>query len=44
MPQWLAALIGVALALHCVTALAASGHAVLSKRDTRAAVGWVAVI
>lgn len=37
---WLA----TALTLHLILAFAASGHAVLSKRDTRAAVGWVGVI
>ncbi len=30
--------------LDVVLALVASGHAVLSKRDTRAAIGWVGVI
>ena len=30
--------------LNVVLSLAASGHAVLSKRDTRAAIGWVGVI
>lgn len=36
-----AALIGV---LHFSAALATSGHAILSKRDSRAAVAWVGVI
>lgn len=31
------------VALHCVSACAASGHAVLTKRDVRAALGWVGV-
>jgi hypothetical protein len=34
----------VAAALHVGLALGASGHAVVSKRDTRAATGWVGVI
>lgn len=34
----------VATALNVVLALVASGHAVLSNRDTRAAIGWVGVI
>ena len=34
----------VAAALHLVLAVLAAGHAVLSKRDTRAAIGWVGVI
>ena len=34
----------VATGLNLVLTLAASGHAVLSKRDTRAAIGWVGVI
>jgi cardiolipin synthase A/B len=34
----------IATALHVVLSLVASGHAVLSKRDTRAAIGWVGVI
>lgn len=34
----------VAEVLNVVLALTASGHAVLSKRDTRAAIGWVGVI
>ncbi len=34
----------VAAVLNVVLALVASGHAVLSKRDTRAATGWVGVI
>ena len=34
----------VAAALNVLLTLVASGHAVLSKRDTRAAIGWVGVI
>ena len=34
----------VAAVLNVVLALVATGHAVLSKRDTRAAIGWVGVI
>jgi len=34
----------VAVALALVVTLAASGHAVLHKRDVRAALGWVALI
>ena len=34
----------VTAVLHLIFALFASGHAVLSKRDTRAAIGWVGVI
>ena len=34
----------VAAVLNLVLTLVASGHAVLSKRDTRAAIGWVGVI
>lgn len=34
----------VVVGIHLVFALVASGHAVLSKRDTRGAIGWVAVI
>ncbi len=34
----------VAAVLNVILALVASGHAVLSKRDTRAAIGWVGVI
>jgi cardiolipin synthase len=34
----------IALVLHVLVALVVSGHAVLSKRDTRAAAGWVGVI
>lgn len=34
----------VVIVLHVLIALMASGHAVLSKRDTRAAAGWVGVI
>ncbi|MDX1588420.1 MAG: phospholipase D-like domain-containing protein [Oleiphilaceae bacterium] len=37
----MAALVGV---LHFSAALATSGHAILSKRDSRAAVAWVGVI
>lgn len=34
----------VAALLNVVISLVASGHAVLSKRDTRAAIGWVGII
>jgi cardiolipin synthase len=34
----------IAAVLDAVLALVASGHAVLSKRDTRAAIGWVGLI
>lgn len=34
----------VAAVLHVVLAVVASGHAVLTKRDTRAAIGWVGMI
>jgi len=34
----------VAAVLSLILALVASGHAVLSKRDTRASIGWVGVI
>lgn len=34
----------MAAPLHVVVSLAASGHAVLFKRDTRAAIGWVGII
>jgi cardiolipin synthase A/B len=34
----------VAEVLNVILALMATGHAVLSKRDTRAAIGWVGVI
>lgn len=34
----------VAAVFNVVLALVASGHAILSKRDTRAAIGWVGVI
>lgn len=34
----------VATLLNVVVSLVATGHAVLSKRDTRAAIGWVGVI
>jgi cardiolipin synthase A/B len=34
----------IALLLHVVIALLASGHAVLSNRETRGATGWVGVI
>lgn len=34
----------VAAVLSMILVLVASGHAVLSKRDTRAAIGWVGVI
>jgi cardiolipin synthase len=34
----------VAAVLHLIFALVASGHVVLSKRDTRGAIGWVGVI
>lgn len=34
----------VAALLDLVISLVASGHAVLSKRDTRAAIGWVGII
>lgn len=34
----------LATVLYCGVSLAASGHAVLRKRDTRAAIGWVGAI
>ena len=34
----------VAVLLNVVMSFVASGHAVLSKRDTRAAIGWVGII
>jgi cardiolipin synthase A/B len=34
----------IAVLLHLVFALLASAHVVLSKRDTRGAIGWVGVI
>ncbi len=34
----------IAAGLNMILALLASGHAVLSKRDTRATIGWVGVI
>ena len=42
--QTLLAWLVVAVVFHVVVALAASGNAVLSKRETRAATGWVGVI
>ncbi len=34
----------VVAVLNLILSVVASGHAVLSKRDTRAAIGWVGVI
>jgi len=34
----------LAAALYTIVSLVASGHAVLHKRDTRAAIGWVGTI
>lgn len=44
MDPMLASWFWVAAVLNVVLSLVASGHAVLSKRDTRAATGWVGVI
>lgn len=44
MQQMLSYWLCVAVLLHLVFALAASGHVVLSKRDTRGAIGWVAMV